>query len=84
MTPIPQDLLLHLEKTGIQSYIPLSTPHASGSKSNSWAIMAEALLRISEVLSSHDDKTALKLVIRDMGGLDWGYPSSAVSRHSHD
>lgn len=84
MTPIPQDLLSHLEKTDVQSYIPLDTPYAStSSSSESWTIMAGALKRISDVLAKQDDKSALRLTIRDLGGIDWAFPSSSVSRSLH-
>ena len=80
MTPIPQDLLTHLEKTDVQTYISLNSPHASTSRSSeSWSIMTEALKQISDVLAKHDDKAALRLTIRDLGGIDWSFPSSSVS-----
>lgn len=78
MTPIPADFLSHLEQTGVQTYIPLESS-GSSSKSVGWSILANALRSIADVLAKHNDKTALRLTVHDLGSVDWGCPTASVS-----
>jgi elongator complex protein 4 len=82
MTPIPADLLDHLEKTGVQRYVPLGahgSAMASSSKTSAgWGIMVEVLRKLGEVLKDHDDKAAMRIVIHDLGSADWACPNAQV------
>ena len=83
MTPIPADLLGHLEKTGVQSYLPLEYPSSSSSKATTgWATLSLALKKVYDALSPLDERTSIRLTIRDLGSADWGSPSAQVCRQS--
>jgi len=80
-TTLPSELLDHVEKTGIQRYLPIRQPlnSASGSKPlSSWGILSTVLERLKRLLDDHDDKTALRITIHDLGSIDWGEPSTTV------
>lgn len=82
MTPIPGDLLSHLEETGVQAYIPLEASSQTGSSSKAspgWTALSSALRDIAQALERHDDKAALRLTIHDLGSVDWASPSAPVS-----
>jgi hypothetical protein len=75
---IPKDLVDHLEKTGIQGYIPLEPPSRGSKAPSAWGILAGVLARLQGVLDSWDDKVALRITIHELGSIDWGEPSMTV------
>ena len=92
---IPAEVLARLETEGKLSYISLdlepvsssnkagpSRPPTSGSESESFRIMSKALARLNQVIKDHQDSQVLRVVIHDLGSMDWGSPSSEVGLDS--
>lgn len=83
MTPIPEELLDHLHKTGVQRYIDID-PFASSNNGSSsttsigWGVMKKVLGDLERMMESLGE-TALRVTIHELGSVDWGSPSSQVS-----
>jgi hypothetical protein len=82
MTVIPGDIVEHLEKTGVQTYIDLnasSDAPETSTTSPAWTSMRAVLRSVQEILAKHDDKTVLRITVHELGGIEWNDPTQAVS-----
>ncbi|KAK4686176.1 elongator complex protein 4, partial [Tremellales sp. Uapishka_1] len=74
MKTIPRDILLHLETTDQQVYVPVSSIDAED-------VLQSTLKRIAQMVELSDRKSAVRITINELGSLDWGDSMTSARIH---
>lgn len=79
MTTIPPEALSLMQESGQMSYVAINSDEPSTSQSS---VLDGALKGVWEKLQHADKGRATRLAVHELGGLDWGDISMAVSLFS--
>lgn len=81
MTTIPPEALSLMQESGQMSYVAINSDESSTSQSS---VLDGALKGVWEKLQHADKGRATRLAVHELGGLDWGNISMAVSLFSRN